>query len=75
MEAENHLWSLIAKKLSCEATDQKLAELELLLNSNKELLNIVNILTHMWETPLQYSEIDIKVLEEKFNILQQKLKI
>jgi ferric-dicitrate binding protein FerR (iron transport regulator) len=49
MRHEN-FWSLLAKKLSGDATDSELAELEQLLRANPELHYSVQPLTDIWQT-------------------------
>ena len=45
----NQFWSLLSKKLSCEATSEELAELQSILLNNPDLHPQADMITEMWQ--------------------------
>ncbi len=62
--AEDHIWNLIAKKLSGEATEPELREFEKLLRENPELHYPVQTIMDLWSSDMQF---DQQEAHEAFN--------
>ena len=69
--AEEHIWNLIAKKLSGEASQAELQELEKLLRDNPDLHYPVQTIIDLW---LADSHFNQQEAHEAFNRHLQRLK-
>ncbi|HCL83056.1 MAG TPA: hypothetical protein DIC22_03730 [Chitinophagaceae bacterium] len=69
--ARDHVWNLIAKKLTGEATEQELRELEMLLRENPELHYPVQTIMDLWMSDLQF---DQQEAHEAFNRHLERMK-
>jgi hypothetical protein len=50
MDAEDHIWMLVTRKMANEATAKELAELDLLLKQNPIAHNSLNAIFDWWAT-------------------------
>ena len=48
--AVEHIWNLVAKKLSCEASEDEMRELETLLRNNPELHYPIQTISDLWHS-------------------------
>jgi transmembrane sensor len=69
--AQDHIWNLIAKKLSGEATEPELRELEKLLRENPELHYPVQTIMDLWSSDMQF---DQQEAHEAFNRHIERMK-
>ena len=54
--AEDRIWNLIAKKLSCEASEAELRDLEMLLRENPDLHYPVQTIIDLWMSDVQFDQ-------------------
>lgn len=74
MKDPNRLWSLIAKKLANEASEEELDELRRLLQKNPEVHFPMQVLSDFWRQPLQErNDPDTRETEKIFRRIAERL--
>lgn len=73
MKDPNRLWSLIAKKMAGEITEEELQELQVLLQQNPDAQFPVQVLSGLWDQPKQAPTDSQKETEEIFNRIAGRL--
>jgi len=69
---QDHIWNLVAKKLSGEASEEELRELESLLRSNPELHYPMQTINDLWHSNLSYNNRNeaVKAFEKHLERMQ-----
>src|SRR5437868_10833761 len=53
MKGENRIWELMARKLSGEASEEEIKELQELLQKNPDIAYTMGVLDGLWKTPVK----------------------
>lgn len=72
MQEQDRIWTLVARKLAGEATDEECRELEQLLNGRPDLTYTVEMMLNLWA---QEKPSDRQEAEAAFDRLQQRMAV